>query len=175
MADDVQFTLNADSTPPAGTLAATDEITVAGPHLNAHAGIAKLAVSANGDGTHLPATAADGLLVNLGANNDVTVTGTVTANTPTSGTATRTTVADNAADILLLAANAAREKYSVTNDSTAVLYLADGGVAASLTNYTVQIPPNAFYSNEAYKMMDSTWFLSLVFMVFILSFLGSSL
>lgn len=73
MADDVTFTLNADSTPPAGTIAATDEITVAGPHLGAHAGIAKLAISADGDGTHVPATVADGMLVNLGTNNDVTV------------------------------------------------------------------------------------------------------
>lgn len=113
-------------------------------------GVAKLAVSADGDSTHLPATAADGLLVNLGANNDVTVTGTVTANTPTSGTATRTTVADNAADVQILAANAAREKYSVTNDSSATLFLADGAAAASTTSYTVQIPRGGFYSNEAY-------------------------
>ena len=113
-------------------------------------GIAKLAVSANGDGTHVPATAADGLLVNLGTNNDVTVTGTVTANTPTSATATRTSVADNAADVQLLAANAAREKYSVTNDSTAILFLAAGAAAASTTNYTVQIPPNSFYASDGY-------------------------
>lgn len=78
MADDVTFTLNADSTPPANTIAATDE-TTSGPHsAGAQMGIAKLAVSADGDSTHVPATAADGLLVNLGANNDVTITGTAT-------------------------------------------------------------------------------------------------
>lgn len=78
MPDDVTFTLNADSTPPNGTIAATDE-TTSGPHsAGAQMGIAKLAVSANGDSTHIPATVADGLLVNLGANNDVTVTGSVT-------------------------------------------------------------------------------------------------
>jgi hypothetical protein len=38
----------------------------------------KLAYSADGAATHVPADA-DGLLVNLGANNDVTVTGSVTA------------------------------------------------------------------------------------------------
>ena len=150
MADDVTFTLNADSTPPNGTVAATDE-TTSGPHsAGAQMGIAKLAVSANGDSTHVPATATDGLLVNLGANNDVTVTGTVTATIPTSGTATRTSVADNAADVQLLAANAAREKYSVTNDSTAILYLAAGAAAASTTSYTVQIPPNSFYASDGY-------------------------
>lgn len=73
MADNVQFTVNADSTPPNGTLAATDELAD-----GSHAGIAKLAISADGDRTLIPATAADGLLVNLGANNDVTVTGSVT-------------------------------------------------------------------------------------------------
>lgn len=39
--------------------------------------------SASGGGQILPGTATDGLLVNLGGNNDVTVTGTVTANAGT--------------------------------------------------------------------------------------------
>lgn len=43
-----------------------------------HVQIVKLAYSADGGRTPIPADA-DGLLVNLGANNDVTVTGTVTA------------------------------------------------------------------------------------------------
>lgn len=65
MADDVTFTLNADSTPPDGTKAATDE-TTSGPHtVGAHMGVAKLAVSADGDSTHIPATVADGLLVEV--------------------------------------------------------------------------------------------------------------
>lgn len=150
MADDVTFTVAADATPPGGTVAATDE-TAAGPHsVGSHMGIAKLAVSADGDSTHLPATLADGLLVNLGANNDVTVTGTVAVSGPTSTTATRSQVADNAADTQLLAANAAREKYSVTNTSSAMLFLADGAAAATTANFTVAIPTNGFYANEGY-------------------------
>lgn len=43
--------------------------------------------SKSGGGEIIPGSATDGLLVNLGANNDVTVTGTVTAN-PASGTIT---------------------------------------------------------------------------------------
>lgn len=66
---------------------------------------------------------------------------------PSSGTATRTQVADTASDALLLAANAAREKYAITNDSTAILYLADGTTAASTTNYTVQIQPGGYFEN----------------------------
>jgi surface antigen len=76
VADDVTFTVAADATPPGGTKAATDEIT-AGPHTGAHAGIAKLAVSADGDGTHIPATVADGLLVDV-SNASIPVTGGLT-------------------------------------------------------------------------------------------------
>ena len=122
MPDDVQFTVAANATPPGGTLAATDE-TTAGPHTaGSHMGVAKLAVSADGDSTHIPATVADGLLVDLGANNAVTVTGSVAVTggltdvelraTPVEvtdealATANQTFVADNAADVQLLAANA---------------------------------------------------------------------
>lgn len=76
MADDVQYT----STNPAGvpdtTKQVTDEHAARG-----HMPVVKLAVSADGDATLLTATAADGMLVNLGANNDVTVTGNVNADT----------------------------------------------------------------------------------------------
>ena len=64
-------------------------------------------------------------------------------------TATRTQVADSATDVSLLAANTDRKKYAVYNDSTAVLYLADGA-AATTTNYTVQIPPNGYFENVGY-------------------------
>lgn len=216
MADDVTFTFNADSTPPGGTIAATDEITVAGPHLNAHAGIAKLAVSADGDGTHLPATATDGLLVDLGANNDVTVTGTVTSNpgttiaaadnlaNPTTGevisylvgfdsaawdrlrtvsaigdgstgvgllaggnyvfngvswdreqvhsdSSALTTVADNAASTTLLAANSARVKATITNDSSARLYVRFEAAAASTSNYGISLAQHETWEELTYR------------------------
>lgn len=144
MADDVTFGVGNDATPPGGTVAATDE-TSSGPHAaGSHMGVAKLAVSADGDSTHIPATVADGLLVNLGANNDVTAVKDL------GGTATRTQVADNAADVQLLAANAARFSWSVYNDSTAILYLAMGGAAATTTNYTAQVPPNSYFSDDTY-------------------------
>jgi hypothetical protein len=60
MADNVTFTVAADATPPGGTKAATDELSD-----GSHAGIAKLAISADGDRTLVPATAADGLLVEV--------------------------------------------------------------------------------------------------------------
>jgi hypothetical protein len=60
VADNVTFTVAADATPPGGTKAATDELSD-----GSHAGIAKLAISADGDRTLIPATAADGLLVEV--------------------------------------------------------------------------------------------------------------
>lgn len=243
MADNVTFTLNADSTPPNGTVAATDELAD-----GSHAGIAKLAISADGSRTFIPATAADGLLVNLGTNNDVTVTGSVTtggltdaelratavpvdgsgvtqpvsnagltalngaiagtevqvdvltlpalpagtnnigdvdvaslpalpagtnnigdvdiASLPNEGqqtmansisvaiasnqsslpttearaaTGTQTSVADNAASVTLISANAARIKVTITNDSSARLYVLFNASAASTTAYGVSL------------------------------------
>lgn len=137
MADDVQFTVAANATPPGGTFAATDE-TASGPHsVGSHMGIAKLAVAADGDSTHIPATAADGLLVNV---SNASLTG------PTSSTLL--SVDDDAADVELLAANALRLGFSVTNDSSATLYLALAG-AVSLTSYTVRIPTFGFFSDDS--------------------------
>lgn len=79
MADNVTFGAGNNATPPNATVAATDELSD-----GSHAGLAKLLISADGDRTFIPATAADGLLVNLGANNDVTVSGTVSVTEPVS-------------------------------------------------------------------------------------------
>jgi hypothetical protein len=67
MADDLTFT------PGSGASIATDDCT------SGHVQLVKLAYAADGTRTHVPADA-DGILVNLGTNNDVTITsGTVTA------------------------------------------------------------------------------------------------
>jgi hypothetical protein len=63
---------NVDITAGTGTTIATDDSGTG------HVQVVKLAYGANGDRTQVPADG-DGLLVNLGANNDVTVSGTVTA------------------------------------------------------------------------------------------------
>lgn len=137
MADDVTYTVAANATPPGGTKATADE-TTSGPHsAGSFMGIAKLAVSADGDSTHLPATLAEGLLVNV---SNPAFTG------PT--VSTLLSVADNAADVELLPANAARLAFSVTNDSSATLYLALSG-AVSLTSYTVRIPTYGFFSDDS--------------------------
>lgn len=60
-------------------------------------------------------------------------------------TATRTQVADNAADVLLLAANAARLGGTIANDSSAALYLGLGTTAVTTSNYSVRLVQNAYF------------------------------
>jgi hypothetical protein len=80
MADNVAITAGS------GTSIATDDAGAGG-----HVQVMKLAISTDGSATYIPADATDGLLVNLGANNDIT--GTVTANLA-AGTNTNEIVGD---------------------------------------------------------------------------------
>lgn len=75
MADGVTFQTTTLASPPDALKVATDDTGATG-----HVQLFKLAIATDGSATLVPADATDGLLVNLGANNDVTVTGTVTAN-----------------------------------------------------------------------------------------------
>lgn len=74
--------------------------------------------------------------------------------------ATVTSVADTASSTQLLAANANRRKYSVFNNSSEILYL-KSGTTASLTDFTVAIPPMAqfgFYEDDLYTgRVDGIW------------------
>lgn len=76
MADTLTTQSSTPATIPASTVIATDDAGAGG-----HVQIVKLAVSTDGSATPLTADNTDGLLVNLGANNDIT--GTVTANAGT--------------------------------------------------------------------------------------------
>lgn len=191
MADGVTITSGANSTPPDGTVISTDDAGASGQVQRF-----KLAMSADGSATHVPADA-DGLLVNLGANNDVvgpTAAGspvtaspvlvgayasesqpvavdvgdvvnlwantngalvvhqdaafsvTVIGNTSTTGTVT--TVADTASNATLLSANAGRLGASITNDSSARLYI-KAGTTASTTSYTVSLGQHDYWEVPA--------------------------
>lgn len=67
--------------------------------------------------------------------------------TPMSTTAIRTTVPDNATSVTILAANTNRKGASITNTSSAVLFLALGAAAATTTDYTEKIA-----QDESYKV-----------------------
>lgn len=73
MADDVTYTSTTPAGPPDGTKQATDQHVTRG-----HMPIVKLGLSADGSASLVQADS-DGVLVNLGANNDVTVAGVATA------------------------------------------------------------------------------------------------
>lgn len=137
------------------------------------------------------------VVVDLGANNDVTVSGTVsatqsgtwninnvsgtvslptgaataanqsTANSSLSTIATNTgvrgsssavtSVAGSATSVQLLAANSSRKEATITNDSTADLYL-KLGTTASTTSYTVKLRQDESYITDKYTgRIDGIW------------------
>lgn len=80
MADNVVYQSGTPATPPDLTVVSTEEVTTlngAGVTAQQIQRVAAAVRTADGVAIDLPATLADGLLVNLGANNDVTVLGTV--------------------------------------------------------------------------------------------------
>ena len=74
-----------------------------------------------------------------------TVTGTVATLETRPGTSTKSNVAAAAADTLLLASNANRRGSTIFNDSSAILYISLGTVAASTSSYTLQCAGLGFY------------------------------
>jgi hypothetical protein len=67
------------------------------------------------------------------------VQGTTTLDGVSASSATVTSVADNAASTQLLAANANRIGWAITNTSSAVLYLKFGSGATTTTSYTKRL------------------------------------
>jgi hypothetical protein len=88
----------------------------------------------------------------------------ISPNTPalasdTSATATVSSVAGSASSVQLLASTATRKMATFFNESTQTLYL-KCGTTASVTSYTVQIPPGGYYElpRPAYTgRIDGIW------------------
>lgn len=68
------------------------------------------------------------------------------SSTDAPATGTITSVNDAAVDTTILASNASRKGATVSNDSTAILYLALSNVTASATVYSVQVPAGGYYA-----------------------------
>jgi hypothetical protein len=143
VADDVSVVAGA-----ATYTAATDEVAA-----GIHAPLVKLLYSASGVRTAVQADA-DGLLVNLGTNNDVVVTnaGTfVVQNTPArASTATLANVSGSASSVTLQASNASRRALIVVNDSTAICYVKYGSSAAT-DSYTHKLHEGESFREEVYS------------------------
>lgn len=60
-------------------------------------------------------------------------------------TALRTSVPSSATDVRIFAGRGDAGGRTVFNESSAILYLAFGSEAASLTSYTVQVAPGGYY------------------------------
>lgn len=117
----------------------------------------KLAYSADGIDTHVAADG-DGLLVNLGTNNDVvvsdgggsiTVDGAITANVGTPSSSSSATVTDDTTVTTTaesVASNANRRGLIVqaASANTASCFLRFGGTA-SATSWTVEVTPGAYW------------------------------
>lgn len=69
---------------------------------------------------------------------------------------TLTNVASSASTGSILAASGASQRY-IWNDSTAVLYLTYGSSAASVTNYTVQVPSQGSHVTTFNGPIQGIW------------------
>ena len=76
--------------------------------------------------------------------DETRVQGTFDVNIGNSGTATTSNVSASASSTTVLAANTERRGFTVYNDSEFYLYLKAGATAAT-TDFTVKLPPGAFY------------------------------
>ncbi len=143
MADDVIFQSAVLATIPDGSIVAADRV--------ANVIYQRVKVVWGADGVVTDASATNPLPVVLATGAAVighvitdtgsttVVTGTVTTKETRSSTGTPANVASSNTSVTVLAANANRLGATVTNDSTAILYLLLATSAASTSNYTVQL------------------------------------
>lgn len=102
-----------------------------------------------------------GVNLRFGAGGGSVEAGTVTAPLVTrekqSGTSATSNVAQNAANVTLVAANANRIQAMIYNDALAVLFV-KLGATASTTSYTVQLAAGGFMSINSYTgIIDGIW------------------
>lgn len=79
---------------------------------------------------------------NLDASGNLKVAGTLTTTPPAAATTALTNVAENAASVTLILANASRLAFEIYNDSDGVL-LVKPGASASVTSFAWRITPRS--------------------------------
>lgn len=128
MADGVTVATGNNTSPPNSTKFATDDAGASG-----HIPITKLAYSADGDPTLIPADA-NGLQVQV-SQGEVLLTGVTSGTATTPGTA----IAYGTAAGTALAANSARVGFNIVNNGTATLYVSYAGTATT-SNWMERLP-----------------------------------
>lgn len=87
----------------------------------------------------------------------VNASGVVLTTPVTFSTTTNSTVASSASNVTLASANTSRKELTITNDSTAILYLKEGTTATS-TDYKFKLYPDAVYRTNNYTgRVDGIW------------------
>lgn len=137
MADNV--TLNSGS---GGATLSTDEVTRASVVQQVQ--YVKLMNGTDGAIDVIPGDATNGLTVNLGSNNDVTVTGTVTVDgsgvtQPVSDAGGSLTVDNAALSVTGSGAEATALRVTLASDSTGVLSVDDNGASLTVDNSTLSV------------------------------------
>lgn len=133
MADNVTYQSTTPSTPPNLTVISTEEVTTLNGGAVAAQQIQRVAVAvrtADGVAVDLPASTADGLLVNLGSNNDVTVTGSVAVTDGGGSLTVDGTVAATQSGAWIISANSGIDIGDVTINNAAggsAVNIQDGG------------------------------------------------
>ena len=103
-------------------------------------------------------TGSDGLVSDVVVLGDKD--GNPGGNAAPSGPTNSTTksVASSTASTNLLAANTSRKRYSVFNESTAIMYLLENGGAASATNYSTQVAAQGYYVTTEWRgTVNAAW------------------
>lgn len=76
------------------------------------------------------------------------------------GAATLANIASSASNVTLLAANTARKRVIIVNDSSSILYIKFGAMA-SATSYSIRLYPNETYESPPFQVwigqIDGVW------------------
>lgn len=143
---------NVDITAGTGTTIATDDCTTGQVQL------VKLAYSADGDRTHATVDAT-GILVNLGSNNDVTVTGTVDLGATDNAVLDQIDANTDYGAVVGGGAEATALRVTLANDSTGVLSVDDNGGALTVDNggtFAVQAAQSGSWTNTVTQSTASS-------------------
>lgn len=152
MADDVAITAGS------GTNIATDDCT------SGHVQLVKIAYSADGNRTHATVDA-NGVLVDLGANNDVTVTGTVDLGATDNAVLDQIELNLDYGTVVGGGVEATALRVTIASDSTGVLSIDDNGGAITVDNggtFAVQAAQSGTWTVQPGNTANTTpWLVSL--------------
>lgn len=162
MADDIIFQSTTPATPPANSRVSTEEVTTLNGSAVTAQHIQRVAVAvrtADGVAADLPGSAADGLLVNLGANNDVSVTGTVTVqdgggSITVDGPLTDTELRASAVPVSLASSPLASGASTSAKQDTLIGHV--DGIETALTSLSLELAQKTEPADQQHVIVDSS-------------------